>query len=118
MIGGEHNQRNGLWGIIIPSHPNEKMSVQTNNYTTVASHAILYTSNNKYKRQQILYVTIQRPECTQQSPTSYIQEFGSMNVLIDDNRDNNYLEKQLQEYTWTRQANVIIRREKTKSELV
>ena len=41
-----------------------------------------------------------------------------MNVLIDDNRDNNYLEKQLQEYTWTRQANVIIRREKTKSELV
>ena len=38
-----------------------------------------------------------------------------MNVLIDDNQYNNYMKQQLQEYARKQEANVIIRREKTKS---
>ena len=63
-------------------------------------------------------MTFHRPSCTQISPTPYIQELVAMNVLIDDNRDNNYTEQQLQEYARTKKANVIIRQEKTKAELV
>ena len=69
MIEGEHNNYDGLWDIIISSHPNNKKSVQTNNYTTIASHESLYAETPEYKRQQILSMTVQRPECTQQSPT-------------------------------------------------
>ena len=98
--------------------PAKKTSVQTNNYTTLSPHESLYAAKTKYRRQQILSMTVQRPACTQQSPTSYIQEFGAMNVLIDDNRDNIYIEQQLQEYLQTQQTNVIILQYKTKYELV
>ena len=94
-IEGERNHRNGLWGNIILSRTKNKMSVQTNNYPTIASHASLYKSTTKYKRQQILSMDVQKPECTQQSPISYIQEFGAMDVLIDDNWDNNYIKQQI-----------------------
>ena len=63
-------------------------------------------------------MTVWRLVCTQQSPTSYIQEFGAMNVLIDDNRDINYIKQQLQEDARTQQANFIIRRDKVEAELV
>ena len=63
-------------------------------------------------------MTVQRLSCTHQSQTSYIQEFGAMNVLIDDNQYNNYIEQQLQEYIWTQQSNIIIPRDKMKAELV
>ena len=72
VIEGEHNQRDGLWGIIIPSHHSNKTSVQTNNYTTIASHEILYASKHKYKIQHILSMTVHIQACTRQSPTSYI----------------------------------------------
>ena len=35
VIEGKRNHRNGLWDIIIPSHPHDKTSVQTINYTTI-----------------------------------------------------------------------------------
>ena len=69
VIEGERNQRDGLWDIIIISHPNNKTVVQNNNYTTVSSHANLYAAKPKYKIEQILSMTDQRPEWTQQSPT-------------------------------------------------
>ena len=63
-------------------------------------------------------VTDHIPSFTQQSPTPYIQEYGAINSLVDDNRDNNYIEQQLQEDTRTQQSNVIILCDKTKAELV
>ena len=41
-----------------------------------------------------------------------------MNLLIDDNQDNNYIEQQLQEYVKTQQSNFIISQDKMKAELV
>ena len=69
VIEREKNYRDDLWEIIIPSHPNGKMSVQTNNCTTIVSHEIIYVSAPKYKIQYILSVTIQISSCTQQLPT-------------------------------------------------
>ena len=93
VIEGEQHHRNGRWDIIIPAHHNDKTSVHTNNYATIAYHARLYAASTKYKRQQILSMTVQRPAYTQQLPTSYIQEFGAMNVLIYDNQDNNNIKQ-------------------------
>ena len=72
-IEGGWNHRYGLWYIIIQSYTKNKTSVQTKNYTTVASNASLYAKNPKYERQQILSMTVHGPACTQQSPTSTIQ---------------------------------------------
>ena len=94
------------------------MSVQTKNYTTIETHAIIYAENTKYKRQQILYITVKIPACTQKSPPPYIQEFGATNALIDDNRYNNKIKQQLQEDARAQQANVITHQEKTKYESV
>ena len=118
VIEGGNNHCSGFWDIIIPSHTNYKTSIQTNNHTTTASHAILYATTIKYKRQNILSLTAQRPACTQQSLTWYIQEFGTMNVLIYYNWNNNYIEQPLQEYIQKQLSNFIIRQDKTKSELV
>ena len=73
VIQGENNRHDGLWGIIIPSHPNNKKSIQTNNNTTTESHANIYVITLKYKMQQILSITVHIPSYTQQSPTPYIQ---------------------------------------------
>ena len=58
VIKWEHNQRDDIWEIIIPSHSNDKNSVQTNNYTTVASHASMYSAKPKYKGQHIISMTV------------------------------------------------------------
>ena len=71
-IEWEQNHHYILWEIIISSHPKVKKSVKTNNYTTIASHEILYASKHKYKIQHILSMTVHIQACTQQSPTSYI----------------------------------------------
>ena len=63
-------------------------------------------------------MTVQRPASKLQSPASYIQEFGAMNVFTYDNQDNNQIEQKLQEDERTQQENVIIHRDKTKAELV
>ena len=68
-IEGGWNHRYGLWYIIIQSYTKNKTSVQTNNYTTIESHASLYATTSNYKKQQIISMTVQRPACTQQSPT-------------------------------------------------
>ena len=52
-------------------------------------------------KKQIISMTTQRPSCTPQLSTSYIQEFGAMNVSIDEIRHNNYIQQLLQEYTRT-----------------
>ena len=44
MIEGERNNSDGLWEIILPSHPKNKTSIQTNNNTTTASYEILYAT--------------------------------------------------------------------------
>ena len=75
VIEGGHNHCYRLWDIIMSSYPNGKTGVQTNNYTTIASHASIYAATHKYKIQQNISMNIQRPACTQKSPTSYIQEF-------------------------------------------
>ena len=61
VIEGKWNNYDGLWDIIIISHPNGKISVQINIYTTTESHASLYAETPNYKRQHILSVTVQRP---------------------------------------------------------
>ena len=90
------------------SYPNGKTGVQTNNYTTIVSHASISASTPKYKRQQIISMTVQISECTKQSPISYILKIGAIHVLIDNNRYNNNIKQQLQEDARTQQVNVII----------
>ena len=114
VIEGEWNQHDGLGDIILLSHHNNKTSVQTNNYTTVASNASLYEENHKYKRPQFLSMTVPRPACAQQSLASFIQEIGAMNLLMDENQYNNSI-KQLQEDSLKQLANVITRQDKTKA---
>ena len=63
-------------------------------------------------------MTVQRLACTKQSPTSYIQEFGAMDVLIDENRYNHYMKQQLQEAPSTQQENFIILQNNMKYGLV
>ena len=38
VVEGERNHHNNIWDIIIKPHLNDKMIVQTKNYTTIASY--------------------------------------------------------------------------------
>ena len=62
-------------------------------------------------------MTSQIPPFTQQPPTTYIQEFGAMNVLINDDQYNNCIKQQLQKVAQTQRSNFIILRDKNKAEL-
>ena len=44
VIEGEHNHLDGMWKIIIPSHPNNKKIIQTNDHNTTAPHAGIYAT--------------------------------------------------------------------------
>ena len=71
MVEGGWDRFGGLWGIIVPSHTNEK-NFQYKNYTITETHEIIYAATPRYKQQQIISVTTQIPLITKQPSTPYI----------------------------------------------
>ena len=121
VLSGTRNYRDRLWDVPLPyEYPVEKTTIQEGNYTTTNNNAGLY---NK----QFSGITFASTPVIVPPPPPYEKynfEFQGMNDLIDDNRDYQTINHQLRldrQQTMTgnpQQANIIIKKQQTKTDLV
>ena len=87
---GVQNNRDCLWDIPLTWDPYPQTTIIPDNAKTSTHHAGLYTTNIKPSLQQQIKETI-RPS-DQEYP--FICEFEELNNLIDDIRDNQFINQQ------------------------
>ena len=125
ILTGTRNPRDRLWDIPLPyEYPLETTKIQENNHTTMALHAGLYNNHLPDSTPTPLH-TPPTPE-SDATPEKYNFIFRQLDGLIDDIKDYQDIDHQIRhdrKYLHqhsnpiTQSANIIIRKNKTKSEL-
>ena len=119
ILSGSRNCHDRLWDVPLSyQYSNDITKMHTDNYKTSAPYAGLYN-----RHVPLIPTPTKDPVAPKNVPSavSYNFEFQDMNELIDDTQDYLYIDKQMKidrKSSGYQQANVIIRKNQTKSTLV